>query len=154
MQFKSGGTYHYFGVPQHLADQMAKVESIGKFVGQELRGKFAYERQPDVPGGIVFGLGQAQEPKYTTTQHGRLVNRSTGKAIPDDEPVFILRAQDRKACEALAAYALVVDNPDHAAVVDQRITDFRAFAARHADRMKEPDSPALLTAARPVAEAA
>jgi hypothetical protein len=34
VQFKSGGIYHYTGVPQKVADQMTKAESIGQFVGQ------------------------------------------------------------------------------------------------------------------------
>ncbi len=34
VQFKSGGIYHYAGVPEKVADQMQKAESIGQFVGQ------------------------------------------------------------------------------------------------------------------------
>lgn len=141
VQFRSGGTYHYFGVEQDVFEAMCKAESVGKFVGQQLRGKFAYERQPDQPGEIVFGLSQAQEPKYTVTKHGRLVNRATGVAIPDDEPVFVFRAQDRKAIDALSAYALVVEDAAHGAVVAQRIAQFRHFQDTHPTRTKEPDSP-------------
>lgn len=141
VQFRSGGTYHYHEVPQEVADAMVKAESLGKFVGSQLRGKFAYERQPDEAGGIVFGLPQKQEPKYTTSsKHGRIVNRSTGVAIPDDEPVLVFRAKDRNALVALRAYYQVCINPDHRAVIKSRIQDFEAFALQHADRLKEPDS--------------
>ncbi len=145
VQFKAGGTYHYYGVPQAVFDAMVVTESIGKFFGQHLRGKYAYERQPDEPGGVVFGLPQKQEPKYTSSsKHGRLVNRSTGKAIPDDEPVFILRAQDKLAMAALEAYLFEIEDPVHAAVVGSRIADFAAFAQAHPERMKVPDSEPLL----------
>jgi hypothetical protein len=138
---KSGAsTYHYFDVPQETADAMAKTDSLGKFVGANLRGKFAYERQPDEPGGIAFGLPTKQEPKYTTTQHGRLCNRSTGKPIPDDEPVFVLRAKDANAAKTLQAYIDLCQNPDHRAVAKSRLLDFMAFALKHPDLMKEPDS--------------
>jgi hypothetical protein len=134
-------TYHYFDVPQETADAMAKAESLGKFVGANLRGKFAYERQPDEPGGIVFGLSQKQEPKYTaSSKTGRLVNRSTGIAIPDDEPVMVFRAKDRHAIGAIAYYLQLCANPDHRAVIKSRMSDFQAFAAANPERMKEPDS--------------
>jgi hypothetical protein len=133
--------YHYFDVPQEVATAMGKAESLGKFIGSHVRGKFVYERQPDEATGIVYGLSQKQEPKYTTSRlHGRIVNRSSGDPIPDDEPVMIFRAQDRHARLAIAAYLSLVNNPDHAAVVKSRLLDFDAFALAHPDRMKEPDS--------------
>jgi hypothetical protein len=145
--------YHYADVPLEVADAFAAAPSKGKFFGASIKGKFAYERQPGADG-VVYGLSQAQEPKYTTSsKHGRLVNRDTGTAIPDDEPVFVFRAQDRKALQALRVYALSVEQPDHAAVVARRVADFEAFAMNHPDRMKEPDSPLKLVAAGETAEA-
>lgn len=132
--------YHYFGVPQETADAFAAAESKGSAFAKLIRGAFAYEKQPDAAG-IVFGLSQRQEPKYTTSsQNGRIVNRSTGVAIPDDEPVIIFRAQDRNAADAISAYLCVCKDPDHRAVVKSRLLDFNAFAAAHPERMKEPDS--------------
>jgi hypothetical protein len=81
-----------------------------------------------------------QEPKYDCSPDGRIVNRSTNVAIPDDEPILILRAQDRNAVGALIFYMHNCDNPDHRAVVKSRIQDFQAFAEANPDRMKEPDS--------------
>jgi hypothetical protein len=163
VKFRSGGTYHYLAVPQAVADAMGRAESLGKFVGAQLRGKFAYERQPDEATGVVFGLPQKQEPKYTVSRHGRIVNRSTGVAVPDNEPVFILRAKDGNAARTLQAYIDLCQNADHRAVAKSRLLDFLEFAARNADLVREPDSSlqdlaganvgrAPFTAAAPAAE--
>jgi hypothetical protein len=48
VKFVRGGTYHYLKVPQETADAMAAAESVGKFVGQALRGKFEFVRLADV----------------------------------------------------------------------------------------------------------
>lgn len=138
VKFRSGGTYHYLGVPQEVATALAAAESLGKFVGQNLRNKFEYERQPDDATGIVFGLPLAQEPKYTTTQHGRLVTRATGKPIPDDEPVFILRAQDVHAVSTIRHYLHQVQDGNHAVAVAGRLAAFERFAEEQAARLKEP----------------
>ena len=95
-----------------------------------------------------------QEPKYKA-ENGQLVNRNSLEAIPDDEPVFVFRARDKLAVRALQAYATEValgafhaglaQGPDtnlasHALAVGQRIEDFRRFAAKHPERMKQPDT--------------
>lgn len=138
-----GSTYHYSGVPSEVFTAMQAAESKGKFFGTVIRGRFEYEKQPDPVTGIAFGLKTAQEPKYTVSQKdGRLVNRDTGKPIPDDEPVFILRAQDIHAVPLLYAYLAMVTT-EHSYAVHRRIKDFEAFALAHLDRMKEPDSASL-----------
>lgn len=131
--------YHYFGVPKELADAFAAAESKGSAFGKLIRGKFAYEKQPDADG-IVFGLAPKQEPKYTvSSKDGRIVNRSTGKPIPDDEPVFILRAKDPHAARAIQYYIDLCKNADHRAVAKSRLLDFIEFAAKNPDRLREPD---------------
>ncbi len=82
---------------------------------------------------------QAQEPKYDARE-GRLVNRHTGEPIPDEEPVFILRAKDRRAMVALTAYYAAITDPAHARAVAARIESFKAFALANPDKMKEPDT--------------
>lgn len=139
VRFVRGATYHYTGVPREVAHAFLQAESAGKFFGANIKNKFAFERQPD-EAGVVFGLSQAQEPKYTVTQHGRLVNRETGKAIPDDEPVFVLRAQDRQAADAIAAYLMSLEDDAHATAVQKRLDAFRAFAEASPGRMKEPST--------------
>lgn len=80
-----------------------------------------------------------QEPKYGIRGR-RLCNRISGDKIPDDEPVFVFRAKDRKAVAALHVYAGVCDDPEHIAAVKQRIRDFTAFAVEHPMKMKQPDT--------------
>ncbi len=89
----------------------------------------------------------SQEPKYQAVmtrgdngRESRLINRATGEAIPDDEPVFIFRARDVHAIDALKLYKAQCEDEQHRDVVEERISDFRRFAVQHADRMKEPDS--------------
>lgn len=133
--------YHYFGVPPEVAAAFAQAESKGKAVGSMIRGVYAYAKQPDA-NGIVFGLTLAQSPKYTTSQKdGRIVVRATGKPIPDDEPIFILRARDLSAEGALETYFQSIDmGTPHEHAVRLVIRAFEAFAAKHKDRMKEPDT--------------
>lgn len=43
VKFHSGGHYRYSSVPAEVFDSALSAESIGKFVGQSLRGKFLTE---------------------------------------------------------------------------------------------------------------
>ena len=80
-----------------------------------------------------------QERKYDAVD-GRLVNRETGKPIPNDEPVMIFRAKDRKALNALEAYQFACTDETHRQVIQGRIDDFREFQTANPDLVKEPDS--------------
>lgn len=99
----------------------------------------------------------SQEPKYEASYHwtsdtndngqtmARLYNRKSGEAIPDDEPVFILRARDYHAYNAIKNYASLISaaqgyQSDHHLAVLDRAKDFRDFAENHPKRMKEPDT--------------
>jgi hypothetical protein len=83
-----------------------------------------------------------QESKFDAID-GRLVNRSTGVPIPDDEPVFVLRAKDAHAVYALMDYrSRCLGNADHYRAVDARIAQFLEFKERHPERMKQPDTDA------------
>lgn len=138
----AGSVYHYADVPAQVFEDMKAAESKGKFFGSVIRGRYAYEKQPDASG-VVFGLKTGQEPKFTTSgKDGRLVTRATGKPIPDDEPVFILRAQDIHAIHALRGYVLLLEDEQHTAAVEERIEAFKAFAEANPDRMKAPDTAA------------
>lgn len=81
-----------------------------------------------------------QEPKYDVNKDGRLVNRFSGEVIPDDEPVFVLRARDMKAAQAILDYGDSCSDKEHREVVHGRYHDFMAFAKNHPERMKEPDT--------------
>ena len=81
-----------------------------------------------------------QSPKYDVSAHGHLVNRASGETIPDDEPVFILRARDRWAIDALLHYQGLCEDRDHRVAVERIIEEFDRFADENSDRMKEPDT--------------
>ena len=77
------------------------------------------------------------ERKYKIKDE-RIVKRDNDVPIPDDEPLFIFRAQDRKALPALVAYNMVLDCLEQKESVMKSINDFRDFQERHPERMKEP----------------
>ena len=80
------------------------------------------------------------ERKYKIKE-GRLVKRDSEVPIPEDEPLFILRAKDRKALSAMVAYNMICDNLTHKESVTNSINDFRDFQEKHPERMAEPTSP-------------
>jgi len=47
VQFKGGNkVYHYAGVPESIFGDMGKAESVGKFIGGQIVGKFKHALQP------------------------------------------------------------------------------------------------------------
>lgn len=79
-----------------------------------------------------------KERKYEI-RDGKLVKRATGVPVPEDVPLFIFLASDRKALAALLAYSLVLDDLEHRGNVMKSVNDFRKFLENHPDRVKEPD---------------
>ena len=77
------------------------------------------------------------ERKYKIMD-GKLVKRIGEKPIPEEEPVFIFRAKDRKALAAMVAYSLILDNLDQKAEVTKSVNDFRRFQEEHPEKMAEP----------------
>lgn len=71
-------------------------------------------------------------------EDGRFVNRVSGEAIPDDEPVIIFRARDKHAPPVLVAYLNMVSDPHHRRAVTDRIGEFQAYREANPDRLKEP----------------
>jgi len=45
VQFKGGATYHYHDVPPETHSALNKAESIGKFIGSNIRNKFKHTPQ-------------------------------------------------------------------------------------------------------------
>ncbi len=80
-----------------------------------------------------------QEPKYEIKE-GKIYNRQSGEMIPDDEPIFILRARDRKAPSIIAHYAELCQDPTHKDAVRTRSAQFFNWQECHKDRVKEPDT--------------
>lgn len=95
-----------------------------------------------------------QEPKYMiepvlnasgSVEGHRIVNRQSGEAIPDDEPLFILRARDSLALSALWVYLNSLPGGtslqrDHRKAVMTRIHQFLNWQANHKDRIRQPDT--------------
>ena len=80
-----------------------------------------------------------QERKYDIVNN-QIVNRSTGVPIPDDEPIMIFRAKDRKTIGMLIAYQAMCEDENHKAVVQGRMEDFIEWQSKNQDIVKEPDS--------------
>ena len=71
-----------------------------------------------------------QERKYKIEVQdgvGTLVNRLTGRPVPDDEPLFILRAQDVNALPALMAYMVLCKDLQHSEEVNKIGFRFQKF---------------------------
>lgn len=96
-----------------------------------------YARSEEI--GSELSLPVSQEPKYSVVNN-LIVNRSSGNAIPPDEPIFILRARDVYACDAIEAYASVLTPGAHRDIVVERLVDFSTFSHAHPERMKTPDT--------------
>lgn len=79
-----------------------------------------------------------QEPKYSANAKGQLFNRETGSIIPDDEPVFILRARDRNAIKTLLYYAMLCKIDGHQREALNRVVDFNRFANDKPECIREP----------------
>jgi len=77
------------------------------------------------------------ERKYEI-KDGRLVKRDNQVPVPEDEPLFIFRAKDRKALAVLVAYNSILDNLDQKEMVTKSINDFREFQEKNPEKMGEP----------------
>lgn len=78
------------------------------------------------------------ERKYTINEEGKIIKKSNGIPIPDDEPLFIFRAKDRKALAAITAYAMILDNLDQREEVMKSVALFRKFQEDNPEKMGEP----------------
>lgn len=45
VEFKNGGRYNYYDVPEVLYDQMKAASSKGQFLAQNIKGKYRYARE-------------------------------------------------------------------------------------------------------------
>jgi len=71
----------------------------------------------------------------------RLVVKETHEIVPLDEPVFILRAKDKKALAAIVAYRSSF-NPfsQEERQIQKIINEFREFKQENADLMQDPET--------------
>jgi hypothetical protein len=93
--------------------------------------------------GKTMNSGKYKIEGYTNKAgepEGRLVNIATGVPIPDDEPVFILRAKDILAIDTLEEYTeLLPPNTDHFKAINNVRKKFNNWRAANQDKIKEPD---------------
>jgi hypothetical protein len=72
----------------------------------------------------------------------RLVKKSNGEAIPDDEPTFILRGRDNLAIPLLKIYHQLCEvsgcTDYQLSMNDQTLGNFENFACDFPERMKQP----------------
>lgn len=76
-----------------------------------------------------------------STDGSRIFNTVSGEEIPEDEPLFLLRARDVLAMPTICYYMELAGkstNDLHQAGVRQVIRDFGEFSISNPDRMKEP----------------
>lgn len=82
---------------------------------------------------------ETQDPKYAI-HDDKIVNVATSEPIPDDEPIFILRAKDMLAPHVIQYYQNLCATNEHKAAIDSRIHDFNQFQRDNPDRVKMPDT--------------
>lgn len=78
------------------------------------------------------------EDKKFKFEDGKFVNRVSGEAIPDDEPVILFRARDWHAIQVLEFYLSLAGDEHHRKAIAERLGDFKAFRDAFPARMKEP----------------
>ncbi len=88
---------------------------------------------------IKFGMPESQEPKYGIRDN-RIYVRASGEFIPFEEPIFLFRAKDDLAVNALIGYRNLCMNDEHVKIVDKRISAFLDFADKYPNRMKVADT--------------
>lgn len=71
-------------------------------------------------------------------ENGRFINRVSGEAIPDDEPVILFRARDKHALAVLDYYLGLAEDGHHRTAIRDRITEFADYRAAYPERLKEP----------------
>lgn len=85
---------------------------------------------------------------------GAIINVQSGLPIPEEEPIFILRAQDMAAMPTLEAYRKFVGElpgtEEHLKSLELLIGQFRQYVWDFPDRIKTPDTQLLFDFAKPV----
>lgn len=76
-----------------------------------------------------------------STEGFDIFNTVSREHVPESEPLFLLRARDHNALNAILAYrdfCAQECNDLHLAGLDETIAKFRRFAVEHPERMKQP----------------
>lgn len=82
------------------------------------------------------------DSKFATTTNGAIVKISNGEVLPDDEPLFLLRARDKNALRTLHYYyelcAKDTDSDWQTLKMTDSLQNFMEFSTEHPERMKQP----------------
>ena len=75
------------------------------------------------------------DPKYDILE-GKLWHRAGAYAVPDEEPVMIIRGKDPVAIRMIEAY--IASNPDEAHVqsATERLNAFREYQEKYPERAR------------------
>lgn len=72
----------------------------------------------------------------------KIIKTSNGEVVPEDEPLFLMRARDHIALPLLEVYEILsrMDGCTdyHLTGVNERINAFATFYGQHPERMKQP----------------
>lgn len=82
---------------------------------------------------------RVKNSKYGVVSRGKfagaLYNRATGERIPDDEPVFILRAKDAHAPATIAFYEGLVESTKFRNLVSRVRKSFEAWQRKRTNKV-------------------
>lgn len=69
-----------------------------------------------------------------------LVSKTKGETVPEDEPVFVLRARDSKALSTIRCYQSLFTPTSHDwKTVQAVLDDFSEFRQKFPEEMSEPE---------------
>lgn len=74
---------------------------------------------------------------------GMVVNRTTGKPIPDDEPLMLFRAKDKRTIKMLCGYISECEDKHHQLIGARRLVNFLQYQVDNPDLVSEPDTDPL-----------
>ncbi len=82
------------------------------------------------------------DSKFAVSTDGKIYKKSNGEIVPDDEPLFLLRARDVLAISFFEAYVRISKeaecNSYHFYKLGQTVAGFIRFREKHPERMKMP----------------
>ena len=73
------------------------------------------------------------------TIQGNMLKTDSGLIVPEDEPVYILRASDRRALAAIVCYQLLCPIGLERDTLQEFIEQFKSFRCTHPDQMVWPE---------------
>ena len=44
IEFKNGGTYQYFDVPENISESLRYADSVGKYLASQIKGVYRYSK--------------------------------------------------------------------------------------------------------------